>query len=78
MLYRHEQENEERLEIGSSSLPVNEANGQSVDDDIGLRGPPSYVEISNVPEVLPPTYEEAIRDSTGISVNMYQTTEIFV
>ena len=78
MLYRHEQENAERLEIGLSSLPVNEANGQSVDDDIGLRGPPSYVEIFNVPEDLPPTYEEAIRDSTGISVNMYQTTEIFV
>ena len=62
MLYRHEQENAERLEIGSNGLPVSAANGQSV-DEIGLKGPPSYIEIFDVPEVLPPAYEEAIRDS---------------
>ena len=62
MLYRHEQENAERLEIGSNGLPVRAANGQSV-DEIGLIRPPSYIEIFDVPEVLPPTYEEAIRDS---------------
>jgi len=62
MLYRHEQENAERLEIGSNGLPVSAANGQSVDER-GLTGPPSYIEIFDVPEVLPPTYEEAIRDS---------------
>ena len=72
---RHEQDNAEleRLEIGSNSLPVNEANRQSVDAIASIR-PPSGTEICVACEVHPPTYEEAVRDSTVI-LNMYRTTE---
>lgn len=53
--------NAETLQMNS---PTDESNGQSF-DAVARSGPPSYIEVNNdVPEVPPPTYEEAMKASS--------------
>lgn len=42
----------------------NEGSNDEVLDAVALSGPPSYIEVSNVPDVPPPSYEEAVKIST--------------
>ena len=46
------------LQMNSIQTPP-ELNGPNL-DAIAVSGPPSYVEVGDVPEVPPPTYEEAV------------------
>ena len=59
---RNEQQNgsEGTLEMNSPT----EGSNDQVLDAVALSGPPSYIEVSNEPEVPPPSYEEAVRIST--------------
>ena len=53
-------ERPETLQMNSTQVPPEESSGPKL-DAVALSGPPSYIEVDNVPESPPPTYEEATR-----------------
>ena len=61
---RNEQQNGSAgtLEMNSPT----EGSNDQVLDAVALSGPPSYLEVSNEPEVPPPSYEEAMRMNLSI------------
>ena len=53
-------ERPETLRMTSTQTPPEESGNPNL-DAIALSGPPSYIEVGNVPESPPPTYEEATK-----------------
>ena len=53
-------ERPETLQMNSNQTPPEESSGPNL-DAVALSGPPSYIEVGNVPESPPPTYEEATK-----------------
>lgn len=52
------------IETVGINSPSVETNGQITPDAVALTGPPSYQAVRNVPDLPPPTYEEAMKLST--------------
>lgn len=52
------------IETVGINSPSVETNGQITPDAVALTGPPSYQDVRNVPDLPPPTYEEAMKLST--------------
>ena len=53
-------ERPETLQMNCTRTPPEESDNPNL-DAIALSGPPSYIEVGNVPESPPPTYEEATK-----------------
>lgn len=60
---RNEQQPVNVVAVEANS-PGEQANGQLTPDAIALTGPPSYLDVRGIPELPPPSYEEAMKAST--------------
>lgn len=71
--FRNTSEGYEQQSGNVGTLELNSAAGESYNPDaVVSSGPPSYREVTEVPEEPPPSYEEAIRSSTE---NLSEGTE---